>query len=180
MFKEGKSIYLNIYIVLLVVLIAETFFFIFDSSDNKSLTGFSIGSGLSGGFQNMSMFARVFILSQWLALLLVFLFSGFKSKPIEEDPGDINDKYIAPEFGKKKTDIDILYEILQDKKQLKISTVTKVFKVNKDVAMEWGKILESGNLAVIDYPGFGEPVLNIFENTKIDSNPVDSKKKNDA
>ena len=32
--------------------------------------------------------------------------------------------------------------------------------------MEWGKILESSNLAIIDYPGFGKPSLKISENEK--------------
>ena len=61
-----------------------------------------------------------------------------------------------------KTDLDTLYNILKDKKQLRTSSIAKLFKVNKETALNWCKILESGNLAVLDYSS-GDPVVRVID-----------------
>jgi len=53
--------------------------------------------------------------------------------------------------------------IIKDKKVLKISTISKAFDIDKEKAMEWIKILESGDLCIIEYPTFGEPFIKIKE-----------------
>lgn len=63
---------------------------------------------------------------------------------------------------KSQTDLDILYEILKREKWVTLDNIEKVFKVNSEIALDWSKVLENGNLAIIDYPRFGKPVLRLL------------------
>jgi len=60
-----------------------------------------------------------------------------------------------------KTDLDTLYKVLLNKKQIRISSVSKLFNIEKDIAMDWAKILESGDIAIIDYPLIGGPIIKL-------------------
>lgn len=61
-------------------------------------------------------------------------------------------------YGEYQTDLDVLYDILKERKKLKIKVISDVFEINYDMAMNWAKILESGKLVSIEYPGvFGTP-----------------------
>jgi len=105
-------------------------------------------------------FSKFLILGEWLFLISLIMFMFIKEKmSIKQELIDLNikDKY----KGAGKTDIDVFYEILKEKKSLRVSTVAKIFSVNKSLVMEWIDTLESGNLAYIDYPRFGEPTINI-------------------
>ncbi len=59
-----------------------------------------------------------------------------------------------------ETPIDELYGILKEK-NLKVSTIMKKFDLKKEQALEWCEILTDRNLAKLEYPLFGEPVLRI-------------------
>ncbi len=125
------------------------------------ITGFSVGDTFIKAYQEISFTARVFLIVQWgvvLVLLLVISVrdKGVKSRKKELEGIDIN------KVSQKGTDLDVLYKILESKKQVRVSTIAKTFKVKKDTALNWAKMLESSNLATIEYPGFGgEPVLKI-------------------
>ena len=60
-----------------------------------------------------------------------------------------------------KTDLDVLYEILKEKKELPIKEIMHAFKITKDVAMSWFEMLEESNLATIEYSGVAEASLKI-------------------
>ena len=53
--------------------------------------------------------------------------------------------------------LDNLYEVLKERKNLKLSTISKAYGVENSVVMSWGKALETANLIMVDYPIFGEP-----------------------
>ncbi len=61
------------------------------------------------------------------------------------------------------TDLDNLYEVLKERKSLKLSTISKAYKVEKDVVMSWGRALEQADLVKVVYPMFGEPRFNYIE-----------------
>ena len=133
---------------------------------NEGLTGFSVKDSLSSTFNRtveMSPIMKIFLISQWALLLLILAYSAFKDKNLLNQKKDEKELHIQKNLSKNKTDLDVLYEVLQKKKKLKISAISKAFKVSKEIAMEWCKILESGNLAEIDYPGFGQPVIKLTE-----------------
>jgi len=58
-----------------------------------------------------------------------------------------------------ETDIDKLYRIIKKFNAIKISEIVAVFKISKEKAEEWGKILEEHDLLKVHYPTIGEPEL---------------------
>jgi hypothetical protein len=60
--------------------------------------------------------------------------------------------------GKIETPIDEIYERLK-KEDLKLSKIMEDYNLEKKHAMEWCKLLVDCNLAKIEIPIFGEPIL---------------------
>ncbi len=54
-----------------------------------------------------------------------------------------------------ETDIDVLYNVLKSAGKISLDNIAKAFEVKMDTVEEWCKILETNNLAVINYPAFG-------------------------
>lgn len=77
------------------------------------------------------------------------------------DKGEIGKIDIKKMRSRSKTDIDILYELIKEKKDIKVSTISKIFEIEKELAMDWAKILESSELVTIEYPGFGGPIIKL-------------------
>lgn len=108
-------------------------------------------------YENLS---KYFIVGEWVLLIALILFTFARDRiTLKKEIVEINlENYKkAP----NQTDLDLLYEVLKDKKSLKLSTIARIFKVEKDLVMEWVETLESGNLASVSYPRFGEPEARI-------------------
>ena len=67
---------------------------------------------------------------------------------------------------RSRTDLDILYEMLKKKKEIKMESVEQTFHITPEIALEWFKVLENGELADIEYPRFGKPMLMLSEGEK--------------
>lgn len=139
----------------------------------------SIQSLSSYSLRTLTIEAILFIIySFW------FVFSKYKKVPAEQtieqskNPESPAQQEPAQEPEKKeqlkipveikdksriKTDIDSLYNLLKENKRLSFDNIEKAFGVNKDTVASWAKILESGNLALIYQPKFGEPELWLDE-----------------
>ncbi|HLC32025.1 MAG TPA: hypothetical protein VJK51_05145 [Candidatus Nanoarchaeia archaeon] len=137
----------------------------------KGISGFSIGKTnlgeeLQAQKQKVSPLSIIFLGFEWLLIGSTLIFIILKRKQevnleITETPPE---KIERP---KNKTDLDVLYDLLQEKKHLKLTTITKLFNVSNEVAIDWAQILEGGELATIHYPRMGEPELHIAnEETK--------------
>lgn len=101
---------------------------------------------------------KFFILLQCLlviVIMIVITVRKFKSRKGLSKKDFINGM-------KSQTDLDILYEILKREKWVTLDNIEKVFNVNSEIALDWSKVLENGNLAIIDYPRFGKPVLRLL------------------
>jgi len=59
------------------------------------------------------------------------------------------------------TSLDALYDLLQEKKIMRVEDIASHFSVSKELVMEWGKILEAGELATISSPRIGKPVIKL-------------------
>ena len=59
------------------------------------------------------------------------------------------------------TSLDALYDLLQEKKIMRVEDIAAHFNVSKELVIEWGKILEAGELATISNPRIGKPVIKI-------------------
>ncbi len=60
------------------------------------------------------------------------------------------------------TSLDALYDLLQEKKIMRVEDIATHFNVSKELVTEWGKILEAGELATISNPRIGKPVIKIM------------------
>lgn len=148
-------------------------FFFFSKRSSAPATGAVIGSSLPLGL-NITLLA--FIL-QWVILLVIVIFgySRFLKHRKEEDEKIKN--FVIPQLkSNAETMFDVFYKLLKEKKSLSISTVAKAFKIKKEQALEWGKILEEHNLVYIEYPTFSDPEIKI-ETEKKDVESLDEVKK---
>jgi hypothetical protein len=105
----------------------------------------------------------IFLILIWIGLLIFIIVIFIKDKIA------INMELVnISQYGKKEkisTNIDIMYEVLSEKGKLKVSTLSKAFNVKKEKIIEWARILETGNLAVIEYPLIGEPHVRAIKQT---------------
>lgn len=117
-------------------------------------------------FKNNSQYqvlSKYAVLGEWGLLMVLIIFSFAKERiNVKKEVIDLS---AARKYKKSEnhTDLDTLYEMLKDKKSLRLSTISKLFEVDKDLVMEWVATLESGNLASISYPRFGEPEVKVIE-----------------
>lgn len=83
---------------------------------------------------------------------------GDKSKkPSKEKISTTKVKLKATKFG--ETSLDLLYQLIEEKQQIKMDEIINIFSITKEQAKEWANILENQNLVIIEYPLFGSPIL---------------------
>lgn len=156
--KEEKPLFLKTLLIAAVILLANIGFIFWKYVDiSKGFTGYAVSENITRIFTEMTLNTKLFLVGEW-GLILVFLIGVF-IRDILIRGKELSGIDIQKITGKSGTDLDTLYNILQEKKKLRISSIAKAFKINRETAMEWCKILESGNLASIDYPGVGEPIV---------------------
>ena len=63
----------------------------------------------------------------------------------------VSDEEVSGESTLNKTDIDILYDLIQNKGTVSLTEVQKKFKIDKNKAEEWATILETSGLIKIKY-----------------------------
>jgi hypothetical protein len=59
------------------------------------------------------------------------------------------------------TSLDALYDLLQERKIMSVEDIAAHFSVGTELVMEWGKVLEAGELATISTPRMGKPVIKL-------------------
>lgn len=162
--KKRKPIFLKVLSIALAVVLFNIGYFAYITVNTpQKIVGFSIKENVFQSYNSLTFPIRIFMISQWVLLLFILFYAAFRDRKIQRINNENIDLHIKRNPDKNKTDLDTLYEILKDKKELPISAVSKSFNVNKDIAMEWCKILESGELVSISYPGFSEPFVRINE-----------------
>lgn len=185
--KEDKKIFPRVFLFIVLVFFINigTFFYKYGDIKNKGLTGFSIFAVKETTLNvlNMSILSKIFFIVQWSFLLIVLVYAFFRdqsvsitSQKVDTINVDKNAKRNEKNAKKHKTDLDVLYDILKNRRQLNISTVSKSFNVSNEVATEWAKILESGELATIEYPGFGEPKIVIKDKKAVENEELKENK----
>jgi hypothetical protein len=162
MAKEGKLRRILV-VALGVLVLAHTIYqFTFFA---PGISGFSIGNEKVGEGLSLrgSTSSMIFLIVEWLALISVFTFSYSRYR--ESLKREYEELKIIKErkLSNKGTALDDLYDLLKEKKELRISTIAKIFNIDKRLAEEWARILESNNFAGIAYPPFGGPKLTLKE-----------------
>lgn len=165
--KEAKPIFLKVLTIVLVIALANVGYFVYNNANSSQrMTGFSINdlnTSVSNSYNSLSLTSKIFMIGQWVVLLFVLFYAAFRDRRLKITADENIDLHIQRNLDKNKTDLDSLYEIIREKKELPISVISRSFNVNKEVALEWCKILESGELVSISYPGFSEPTVCINE-----------------
>lgn len=161
MVKEGKPIFLKIFLIVVLILIANISVFMYKYGNFSSgLTGFSVGDSLTRAYSDLSLTTKLFLVGQWGFLVLVMVFGIIRDAIVKSRMKEFLGNDLKKISEKSGTDLDALYSLLQTRKQLRVSTISKMFNINKDTAMDWCKILETGNLASVDYK-MGEPIIKV-------------------
>ncbi|MEK6850559.1 MAG: hypothetical protein AABX85_03215 [Nanoarchaeota archaeon] len=165
--KKQNHFGIVLFVIFILSVVHGAIYLTISLNDNSKSAGTNSISGLSikkiPENQNNAVFpffSEMFIVLEWMFLILGTVFMILKQK-IDLRKEIIN-LYITKKYythEKKQTDIDVLYGILQEKKHLKIASISKVFHIPRETATEWAKILESGNLASMYYPQFGDPEI---------------------
>lgn len=162
--KEGKPIFFQILSIASIVIILNLAFLIYKSGGlSNGITGFSIKTNITDSFKSLSGFFQVFIIIEISFVCLILLMAFIRDKNIKKTRKKTIELHIQKNTDKNKTDLDTLFDALKEKKELNISAIETAFGVDKDTVLEWGKILESAELASIEYPGFSEPVIKLNE-----------------
>ncbi|MFA5856020.1 MAG: hypothetical protein WC867_01580 [Candidatus Pacearchaeota archaeon] len=173
--KEDRPIFGKALLVVFLFLLLNLGLLVamFRNSTNAGFSGFAIKTNfyvikdtISQNYFSMSPKLKIFLAIQWAILVIVLVFALLRDKHIKRIKESTIVLNVKKDLGKNKTELDVLYDVLRDKKELNISTISKSFNITKDKAIEWCKILESGDLATIDYPGFGEPYVRILDKDK--------------
>ena len=170
MAKEEKLLFPRILLVAVVAFFLNILNFYYKiNKAGPSLTGFSVVSKVGEMYSSLPTTSKAILFLQWGILILLLLYAAFKDKKVFEDKKELKTINLEESSKPSETDLDVLYKLLKEKNKLRMSTIAKAFKIDNDLAMEWGKTLEEAKLAVIDYPRFSGPVLKLVtkENKKI-------------
>lgn len=102
------------------------------------------------------------IIAEWALVFSLIALTTIR-KHLAESMQKATHIELAKKKNKSDTDIDLLYEMLKKNKRISLSKLAELFKVDKKVVEEWGKILEENGYAEVDYPRFGEIEIRIKE-----------------
>lgn len=170
MIKGERKLFLRVFVVVVLIFFINigAFFIKFGDIDDGSeainqtgFTGLSVGKDVADLYISLPFVSKIFLMVQWGLLLLLLIYVGFRDKEVSKNQNELAGLDLNQIRKKSETDLDALYTLLKQKQQLRVATVSKAFDIKEDLAMEWGKILESGELAYIDYPKFGGPLIRI-------------------
>ncbi len=162
--KEEKPMIWKAIIVVAFILIANLAVFGYIYKENfTGFSGYAISQGVEKTYTSISPLSRTLFLGQWAVILLILAFVLFRDSRIRGNVVESKEISVKRVSSSSGTDLDNLYSVLQEKKKLKLSTISKAFDISEEQALEWCKILEAGNLANIDYPGVGQPVIKLVE-----------------
>ena len=159
--KDSKPIFRKVVVIIMGILILNLIILVSEHGVNKGLTGLTIKESVANAYKDIPPLSKAALVGQWLVLIAILVFVTITDNKIKIKTGEITSFDLAKMSQQRGTDLDTLYNLLKEKKQIRVSTVSKVFKVKKNTAMEWGKILESGNLAKIDYISTREPIIKL-------------------
>ena len=139
-----------------------------DGFHKTGISGLSIGKlNLGDDIKNnseISNTSKVSLSIEWIAIVLLGIFTFVYGRT---NTGNDISKFDIKSKGKTSatTDLDILYDVLKEKKKVSLLSIQNIFKINEETAIEWCKILESGNLAELSYSKVGESFLTLVKPT---------------
>ena len=95
---------------------------------------------------------------------------GEKPKVLEIEKPREKRKEEPPEAGKGiviQTELDQIMDLLEGGEKIKLSTLAKQFKRDKEIIEEWANTLHDEGLAELVYPFTGSPFLRLKEEKEV-------------
>ena len=150
--------------LLFVISLVHTFFIAFGGipSYQGGISGQIVFDDIVNQYYQTPNSTKIILAAEWVLVLLIILYLLIKGKMrLDQDMQIIKEIKNPKEIktyhkSRSETDIDVLYNILKERKVLRLSAIQKMFGVDKKTAQDWCKILEDGNLATIYYPLVGD------------------------
>ncbi len=158
-----KLIFWRVFLIVSVIFLINIGIYLSDYGKGERVTGLSIGGTIVELYNSIPITTRILIGLQWVILLLLLIFIYLKDKKIRVVKDEVEGIDLEKASRNSKTDLDTLYNLLKEKKQLKISTLSQLFDVSEDTVLSWCKTLESSNLVTLDYPSTGGAIVKITE-----------------
>lgn len=130
--------------------------------DEKGLSGFAITrEEIKNNYSQTSSVSKLIIIGEWALLIILIVISLIGER------AHIKKQHVVLQLKrtkeKSKTDIDLLYDLLKEKKKIGLGVIADTFKIGEETATEWAKILEDAGLASVHYPRFGETEVRLKE-----------------
>ncbi|MBI2452013.1 hypothetical protein HYV50_02960 [Candidatus Pacearchaeota archaeon] len=157
------------FILALSILHSAWHIYYFDASVSdifgKGISGLLIGKADVGeeikNFVYGESVSKIFVLAEWILIFLAILLLYIERKMGHKKELFVigNDLRNNIRRSGTATDLDVLYDLLKERKRLSISAIARAFNVSRDLVMEWGKIFQSKEIAEIEYPLFGQPEI---------------------
>lgn len=175
--KKSKKIIITLIVVSLILINMVYFGYgILENPSNLGLVTKNLDTYQK--IKNLDFQTKIF-LAQWLVVILIvtiFLTRYLKKRIKDKKEKKQRKTRVHKKGGKTHTDLDELYKMLKGNKKLKISEIAEEFKISKEKALEWGKILENEDIIDIDYPAFTSPEIKL-KNSKTENGKKEKKQK---
>lgn len=179
MAKKGAHVLVKFFVVVFIFVAVNFALFTFSFGRESIMTGNSIKNAISSAYSNLTFNQKIILLIQLIIFLSIIIFIFVKEIGYKSKKHEITGQELQKHATKNGTDLDVLLGILKDKKKLHLVGIADAFQIDKEVAMDWAKTLESSDLATIEYPALGEPVVVLKEDEE-ESEENEEKDKKEA
>ncbi|MEK6915049.1 MAG: hypothetical protein AABW89_00725 [Nanoarchaeota archaeon] len=165
--KEGRAIKIALSLIILLALVhGVSHVIVFKTgislTKTTGLSGLVIGDTSSEEIEikirqneSLPLPSMIIMIAEWVLVFSLLALSSIR-KHLAESIQRATHIELSKKRNKSDTEIDVLYDMLKKNKKITLTKLAELFKVNKKVVEEWGKILEESGFVVVDYPRFGE------------------------
>ena len=162
--KRANMKWLKLIAIILTVGVLAHTYYLYGSAE-KGISGRAT-ENIEKADINSDWIKKIILSGEWLLVISIFIITLLKAKM---EIKAVDEIIVTPKKTKSnisKTDLDLMYEIIKEKKKLKIKTLAKYFKDEESTITEWARVLEEANLLMVHYPTVGEPVVILNEEVK--------------
>jgi hypothetical protein len=152
--------YVNLFLALLVVVAIAHFLLQMSYFDSVGISGRAVSE--DGGESGRSLTSKAILLAEWGLILLGMIFVYTKHRIDSKKEFESLKKIKESKTFKSGTELDNVYELLQEVRHIRVSNCAKLFDVKPEIVEEWAKSLEANGLAELAYPRIGGSELRIL------------------
>ena len=166
--KRRHSKLIKLVAIVMTVAVLSHTYYSFYSKNSESFQGGLAGNVITEDADkvadtNLKIKDKVILIGEWLLVISLMVISVLKEKMEIKVTDEILITPKKTRLGISKTDIDSMYELIKEKKAIKVKALAKYFNVSNETILEWGRVLEEANLIKVHYPAFGDAILLINE-----------------